>query len=156
MDQLWAPWRLDYVAAPPKPVTGSDCFICRGLAETSDSANLIAQRTALSVVVLNRYPYSNGHLLVAPLAHKGNLLILPTTNCSICKRRSANGREVHRVLRPDGYNIGLNLETWPAPVCRATCIGHRPAVERRHELHAGFGQHESDIAVARCLVRDVG
>ena len=73
MDQLWAPWRLDYVAAPPKPAAGGDCFICRGLAEKSDRANLIAQRTSLSAVVLNRYPYNNGHLLVAPLAHKADL-----------------------------------------------------------------------------------
>src|SRR5271169_5520406 len=73
MDQLWAPWRLSYVAAPKKPGSDDDCFICQGLAEQDDRRNLIALRTAASVVVLNRFPYNNGHLLVAPRAHKGTL-----------------------------------------------------------------------------------
>src|SRR6184192_4274205 len=73
MDQLWAPWRLAYVAQPPKPAAGDDCFLCRGLAEQDDRRNLIALRTPLSAVVLNRFPYNNGHLLVAPLAHKAAL-----------------------------------------------------------------------------------
>ena len=66
MDHLWAPWRLSYVAAAEgqAATTGDDCFICRGLAGTDDRANLIVHRTALSVVVLNRFPYNNGHLLV--------------------------------------------------------------------------------------------
>ena len=59
-------------AAPTPPAEG-DCFLCRGLAVNSDRANLIARRTPLSAVVLNRYPYNNGHLLVAPLAHKADL-----------------------------------------------------------------------------------
>src|SRR5438270_11067046 len=73
MEQLWAPWRLAYVAAEPLPEKDAGCFICRGLADTNDRANLIALRTARSCVVLNRFPYNNGHLLVAPLAHKGQL-----------------------------------------------------------------------------------
>ena len=64
MDQLWAPWRLSYVAQPAKPKAGDDCFICRGLAESNDRENLIALRSARTCVVLNRYPYNNGHLLV--------------------------------------------------------------------------------------------
>src|SRR5689334_18920084 len=71
MEHLWAPWRLAFVSTA-KP--GDDeCFFCRGLAGSDDRANLIALRTPLSVVVLNRYPYNNGHLLIAPNAHKGNL-----------------------------------------------------------------------------------
>ena len=72
MDQLWAPWRLAYVTNPkPKAAgEGDGCFICRGLAGTDDRSNLIAFRTELAVVVLNRFPYNNGHLLIAPKAHK--------------------------------------------------------------------------------------
>src|SRR4051812_7110624 len=73
MDHLWAPWRLAYVAAPSKPADKRDCFICQGLAASDDRANLLALRTSRSCVVLNRFPYNNGHLLVAPLAHKGQL-----------------------------------------------------------------------------------
>src|SRR3954452_25465122 len=73
MDHLWAPWRLAYIAREtPKP-GDDDCFICAGLAEADDRENLIVERTALTVTVLNRYPYNNAPLLVAPRAHKGRL-----------------------------------------------------------------------------------
>ena len=73
MDQLWAPWRLSYVTAAKAPSESDPCFICAGLAADDDRRNLIALRTERSVVVLNRFPYNNGHLLVAPRAHKGRL-----------------------------------------------------------------------------------
>src|SRR5262245_57876396 len=73
MDQLWAPWRLAYVATAKPPTDADPCFICQGLAAEDDRRFLIAHRTPRSVVVLNRYPYNNGHLLVAPRAHKGLL-----------------------------------------------------------------------------------
>ena len=81
MDQLWAPWRLSYVAAPKHkhPTTDeSECFICRGVSGTEDRANLVLYRSELSVVVLNRFPYNNGHLLVCPMVHKGRLDELTT------------------------------------------------------------------------------
>src|SRR5260370_36218852 len=73
MNQLWAPWRLSYVVTAKAPAAADPCFICQGLAAEDDRQNLIALRTPLSVVVLNRFPYNNGHLLVAPRAHKGRL-----------------------------------------------------------------------------------
>ena len=73
MERLWAPWRFSYVAAAKEPDIGDPCFICRGLEAANDRANLIALRTPRSVVLLNRYPYNNGHLLVGPRAHKGRL-----------------------------------------------------------------------------------
>ncbi len=73
MDHLWAPWRLAYVASPKKPENTDPCFICKGLAEQNDRENLIVQRNSETLVVLNRFPYNNGHLLVAPCAHKAQL-----------------------------------------------------------------------------------
>ena len=73
MDQLWAPWRLAYITKGAPPADGDECFICRGLAEADDRKNLIVERTPHTVVVLNRFPYNNGHLLVAPTTHKGRL-----------------------------------------------------------------------------------
>src|ERR1700738_2489389 len=73
MDQLWAPWRLSYVVAAKAPTPEDPCFICQGLADGDDRKNLVALRTPLSTVLLNRFPYNNGHLLVAPRAHKGRL-----------------------------------------------------------------------------------
>ena len=112
MDQLWAPWRLAYVATPPKPADDSGCFLCRGLAETDDRANLIVLRTARSAVVLNRFPYNNGHLLVAPLAHKGQLSELTEDemlDVQLVLRRMIG--VLSEAMRPDGYNVGLNLGT---------------------------------------------
>jgi len=112
MDQLWAPWRLSYVANP-RPAAGQepgDCFLCRGLAAADDRANLIVARTVSSVVVLNRFPYNNGHLLIAPKAHKA----LPDELTSVeTLDLQELIRDMMAVLRkrmsPDGFNVGLNL-----------------------------------------------
>ena len=110
MDQLWAPWRLSYVATAKAPGPDDACFICAGLAGNDDRANLIALRTPLSVVVLNRYPYNNGHLLIAPRAHKGGLAEL--TADELLETMETLRRMVallDELIRPNGYNIGLNL-----------------------------------------------
>lgn len=108
MDHLWAPWRLSYVATAQPPA--DDCFLCRVTAGADDRTNLVAHRTALSVVVLNRFPYNNGHLLVAPRAHKPKL-------DDLTPEELLDGLEVVRyllrcldvIIRPEGYNVGLNL-----------------------------------------------
>ena len=113
MDQLWAPWRLAYVAreAPKKP-KGDDCFICRGLAEADDRQNLIVQRSEHGAVVLNRFPYNNGHLLVAPKAHKGRLDELTADETLELQQTVARMVTVlERLMKPEGFNIGLNLGT---------------------------------------------
>ena len=110
MDQLWAPWRLAYVATPPRPDHDSGCFICRGVSEPDDRANLLLLRTSRSTVVLNRFPYNNGHLLVAPLAHKGQLSELgddELLDLQLVLRRMIG--IMTEAMRPDGYNVGLNL-----------------------------------------------
>jgi len=110
MDQLWAPWRLSYVATAKAPSPDDPCFLCQGLASQDDRRHLIALRTARSVVVLNRFPYNNGHLLIAPRAHKGQLADLDTeelleTMETLCRMV----RVLDGLMHPDGYNIGLNL-----------------------------------------------
>jgi ATP adenylyltransferase len=101
---------MDYVAGP-KPPSGEDpCFICRALAADDDRANLIALRTERSVVILNRYPYNNGHLLVAPRAHKGLLNDLDDAEVLDTQgtlRRMIDALE--SLLKPNGFNVGLNL-----------------------------------------------
>jgi ATP adenylyltransferase len=108
MDQLWAPWRLSYVtAAPPK---SDSCFICTGLGADRDRDNLIALRTPKSVVVLNRFPYNNGHLLIAPRAHKGRLDDLDSEELlEVMDTLRLMTRLLEDLMKPDGFNIGLNL-----------------------------------------------
>jgi ATP adenylyltransferase len=110
MDQLWAPWRLAYITSGARPKDRDDCFICRGLAEADDRENLIVERTPHTVVLLNRYPYNNGHLLVAPAKHRGRLDEL--TDDEHFRLTVAVTRLVavlEAVLKPDGFNVGLNL-----------------------------------------------
>ena len=117
MDHLWAPWRLAYITAPKeKPLSadaGSDgCFLCRGAAAGAeqDRENLLVHRTDLSVVVLNRFPYNNGHLLVAPRAHKATLSDLTPDellDLQLTLRKMIG--VIEKRMKPDGFNVGLNL-----------------------------------------------
>jgi ATP adenylyltransferase len=116
VDQLWAPWRLAYVAQPdrPRPTEPADaCFLCRAARPTSeadDRANFVVGRTAHSVVVLNRFPYNNGHLLVSPLAHKAALGDLTDGEALDLHRTAAALTAVlARLLNAEGFNVGLNL-----------------------------------------------
>jgi ATP adenylyltransferase len=109
-DQLWAPWRLAYIAKDPSTKPDTECFICRGLAGSDDRANQIVLRTPRSVVLLNRYPYNNGHLLIAPLNHVGRLDEL--SNDELLEVNQSVRRMiaiVERRMRPDGFNIGVNM-----------------------------------------------
>jgi len=110
MDRLWAPWRAQYIRESSGSA-GEDpgCFLCRGLAGQDDRDNLLVWRRAHSVVMLNRYPYNNGHLLVAPLVHLGTLGELEGADLlePIETLRTMVGI-LDRMLRPQGYNIGVN------------------------------------------------
>jgi ATP adenylyltransferase len=110
MDHLWAPWRLAYVTAAKPPSHADKCFICQAQASEDDRANLLLLRGTHEVVILNRFPYNNGHLLVAPTRHKGRLDELDDAEAltvQLTIRRMVS--LLDRALRPDGYNIGLNL-----------------------------------------------
>jgi ATP adenylyltransferase len=121
-EQLWAPWRLAYITGEidkPKPqptelklLPGADpsCFICRAVADSQDRQNLLVHRGASLVTVLNRYPYNNGHLLVAPHLHKGRLDELTTAEQA--ETMSTITRLVAILaenLNAEGFNVGLNL-----------------------------------------------
>jgi ATP adenylyltransferase len=97
--------------AAAKPVAAADdCFICRGLAEKDDRRNLIPLRTPLSVALLNRFPYNNGHLLIAPTAHKSRLNELdPAEMLETMQTVNRMIAVLDEIMHPEGYNIGLNL-----------------------------------------------
>jgi len=124
-DSLWAPWRLGYVqgggsAAPvPEPRAwrpGADrgCFLCRAAAAeaAADRALGVVERTDHAVVLTNRYPYANGHLLVAPLDHRATLADVPDAVLLDLQRRLAEWcRILERSMHAQGFNVGLNLGT---------------------------------------------
>jgi ATP adenylyltransferase len=110
LSRIWAPWRAQYIheaAAAAETVPG--CFLCCGLAAREDREHFIVHRGAHSIVVLNRYPYNNGHLLVAPCVHRGTLRELDGPDLiepiQTLRRMTLI---LDRMLRPQGYNLGLN------------------------------------------------
>lgn len=108
MQQLWAPWRYDYVAN----LSDDDgCFLCHAAASPDDdSSSLVLWRRETCMCLMNRYPYSNGHLLVAPLRHESDLDGLSghelAEQMAMLQRARCN---LDAVMRPHGFNIGLNL-----------------------------------------------
>lgn len=108
MDILWAPWRMQYIVQAREGDTG--CFICTALAADRDRDNLVVRRTTQSVVILNKFPYNNGHLLVAPRAHKADPSELDDAETLDLMRTLTDMLELLRAkLTPDGFNIGVNL-----------------------------------------------
>ena len=124
-DRLWAPWRLGYVqgdtAAEPavgtpawRPGADQGCFLCRAAAVDAAHHRVLGlvERTPLSLVITNRYPYSNGHQLVAPLAHVADLSQLTDDVLLDLQRRIAAWcRRMSRSMQAHGFNVGLNLGT---------------------------------------------
>jgi ATP adenylyltransferase len=110
MDALWAPWRLSYVTAARPESAQNSCFLCASQADHDDRRHLIVLRTARSVVVLNRFPYNNGHLLVAPRLHKGTLRELDAEELlEIMETLRRMVGLLGDLMHPAGFNIGLNL-----------------------------------------------
>ncbi len=112
-DQLWAPWRLSYILnnKESSPAEKSEeCFLCRYRDEANDAENLVVARGESTIVVLNRFPYNNGHLLIAPLAHKASIVELDDTELLDSMRQLQRFTRIYsEILTPDGFNVGLNL-----------------------------------------------
>jgi ATP adenylyltransferase len=107
MQHLWAPWRMEFIKGP-KP---SGCFFCEAAAaDPSDDAQLLVlARGELALAILNRYPYNNGHLMIAPNAHLANLEDLPAAAADdVMALTQRSLRVLRQVLSPQGFNLGIN------------------------------------------------
>jgi ATP adenylyltransferase len=106
MKRIWAPWRIDYIRSEKAP----GCIFCDMLPETDDKKVLVLERNQFSFVVMNKYPYNNGHLMVAPYEHTNDLASLKP---EVYSEMFASVQKCTRVLKtemnPHGFNIGLNL-----------------------------------------------
>jgi ATP adenylyltransferase len=107
--RIWAPWRLEYVKDASKD-NESQCIFCAALApEDDDEANLIVHRGKTCFVILNKFPYTNGHLMVAPYEHVATLQALDdeaTAEMMSLVRRGMTALESS--YAPHGYNVGVN------------------------------------------------
>ncbi len=106
---LWAPWRMEYIDALARPQEG--CFLCRYRDEPqNDKKNLVLWRGANTFAVMNLFPYTGGHCLVAPQAHVGNLTDLDVaTMTEIMELLRDLQTVLERAICPDGFNIGMNI-----------------------------------------------
>ena len=107
MKQLWAPWRMTYIDQGSKEF---GCIFCDKFKESNFRETLVVAQTTHSVVMLNKYPYNNGHLLLAPKRHEKHLSSLSGeeyVDLNEALRRSVD--IVRKVLNPGGINLGMNL-----------------------------------------------
>jgi ATP adenylyltransferase len=106
VERLWAPWRLEYVQGADE-IEG--CIFCRA-AEGDDEEHLVVHRGEVAFVMLNKFPYASGHLLVAPYRHGVNFGELGGGEALELHRLAAQGLEALRsVYAPDGFNLGWNV-----------------------------------------------
>ncbi|HCU81279.1 MAG: HIT family hydrolase [Chloroflexi bacterium] len=108
MKTLWAPWRMDYLRGDVDPVTG--CLFCINIDKAPSVENLIIYKGDHTFVMLNKYPYSNGHLLIAPIAHLSSIDELSeaaVTELAIITQVCV--KTLRCEYNPDGFNIGVNM-----------------------------------------------
>jgi ATP adenylyltransferase len=107
MDYLWTPWRFRYITEAGKHV---GCIFCDAPAANRDEEMLIVLRGARNYVVLNRYPYTSGHVMIVPYAHTKDFVGLDTqTTAEIMLLAQQVQTALEATYHPEGYNLGMNL-----------------------------------------------
>lgn len=106
MERLWAPWRLEYVGQADEQ---KGCIFCRA-SESPDEEALVVHRAEAAFVLLNKFPYASGHVMVAPYRHVGEFAELGDDEALEIHRLAAQGMgALAEVYGPKGYNVGWNL-----------------------------------------------
>ena len=107
VERLWAPWRLEYVQHADE---GDECVFCRAAALPEDEPELVVHRGELAFVLLNKFPYASGHLMVAPYRHGSSFADLDEPEALEVHRLSVDAIEALRaVYSPQGFNVGWNI-----------------------------------------------
>jgi ATP adenylyltransferase len=106
MKYLWAPWRMDYISRKKK----KECFFCKNLEEKESRKKLILVQGESAFVVMNKYPYNNGHLMIVPKRHTVDLEQLDNNELKeLFDLLKTSIRVLNSSLRPHGFNIGMNI-----------------------------------------------
>ncbi len=160
--RLWAPWRLDYIRGP-KP---DDCILCERPGAGDDAESYVVHRGERCFVILNAFPYNNGHVMVSPFKHVPSIEELGpdelTELMTLAQRSIAALREVYR---PEGFNIGINqgkvagagvedhvhlhvVPRWGAdtnfmPVVGSTRVLPQSLADSHRELTAAFARQQA-------------
>jgi ATP adenylyltransferase len=106
MQQMWTPWRMAYIRREKRP----GCIFCEMVDADDDSAQLILHRSELTFLVLNKYPYNNGHLMAVPYRHVDTLESLTVEEAADMMAEVSLGiRALRRASSPEGFNLGVNI-----------------------------------------------
>ena len=106
MDTLWAPWRMEYILGPK----ADECVFCLPQTQDEDEKRLVLYRGKHAFVIMNKYPYSSGHLLVAPTRHVMDYCDLkPEEYGELFSLSQACVDILGRISHPEGFNLGFNL-----------------------------------------------
>jgi ATP adenylyltransferase len=106
VDVIWTPWRMEFIMGE-KP---SECIFCAKPGESRDRENYILYRGQHAFIILNAYPYNNGHLLIIPYAHVSSLEDLdPATSAEVMALVQQSIRALRKLMNPDGFNVGVNI-----------------------------------------------
>ena len=109
MDFLWSPWRYCYVSSASPD---DECFFCRKVSESDDKKNYILLRAEHNFVLLNAYPYTAGHSLIAPYKHASSLADTdPRTLEEMMLLAQRMETALRSVYNPGGFNMGINVGT---------------------------------------------
>ncbi len=106
MENIWAPWRREFILSKKNV----KCFFCKAVEDNQDRKNLVLHRGKECFCILNRYPYNNGHLMVAPNLHKDDLSRLSNSEMLEFLTLTRDVKDIlNKKMRPDGFNLGINL-----------------------------------------------
>ncbi len=106
MKILWAPWRIKYILGKKE----KGCIFCKAVKSKQDKKNLIIERLKYCFVILNKYPYNNGHLMIVPYKHTGNIEDLDdNTLLEMMKTAQKYVKKMKKKMKTDGFNIGINI-----------------------------------------------
>ena len=106
MKHLWAPWRIEYIRQEPE----KGCIFCNRFQRKTDRRDLVLYRGPRVLVMMNRFPYNSGHLLISPVEHTGDLTALPVkTQAALFAMLQECARVLEETMAPEGFNLGMNL-----------------------------------------------
>jgi len=108
MERLWAPWRLEYIKSTQDD--DQECIFCQKPKQNNDEENLIVYRSNQSFIIMNKFPYNNGHLMVVPYMHEADLIkFTDDVLLDMQNLLQLSLKALTETMNPHGFNIGVNL-----------------------------------------------
>jgi ATP adenylyltransferase len=107
LNHLWSPWRMNYIQNDKKE---EGCIFCKALIIPDGVGNLVLYRGQAVYIILNRYPYTSGHMMIVPMQHTASLNELqPEARSEMIELTTISLDALYHAYQPQGYNLGMNL-----------------------------------------------